>query len=104
VDPAGEKHFCLKIHYLKRLVTSVERGEALDGHEHVPKTVCEDSHIDEQETHYSMMYQGSSRIGSIHSGVLAEHVYWPFSEPSLAHTKIHCMVAVADLGKSPILR
>jgi hypothetical protein len=62
VNPAWEKHFCLKPHYFKRLVTSVENNGAMDRHEHVPKTNCEDLYIDDQETHYSTMYQGKSAM------------------------------------------
>jgi hypothetical protein len=49
VDPAGKKHYQLKTHHLKRLVTYVEKGGALDGHKDVPEIVREELYMEEQQ-------------------------------------------------------
>lgn len=49
VDPMGKKHYQLKTHHLKRLVTHVEKGGVLDGHKDVPETVCEELYMEEQQ-------------------------------------------------------
>lgn len=45
----GKKHYQLKTHHLKRLVTHVEKGGVLDGHKDVPETVCKELYMEEQE-------------------------------------------------------
>lgn len=45
----GKKHYQLKTHHLKRLVTHVEKGGVLDGHKDVPETVCEELYVEEQQ-------------------------------------------------------
>lgn len=45
----GKKHYQLKTHHLKRLVTHVEKGGVLDGHKDVPETVCEELYMEEQQ-------------------------------------------------------
>jgi hypothetical protein len=49
VDPMGKKHFQLKTHHLRRLVTHVEKGGILEGHRDVPETVREELYMEEQE-------------------------------------------------------
>lgn len=49
VDPIGKKHFQLKTHHLRRLVTHVEKGGILEGHRDVPETVREELYMEEQE-------------------------------------------------------
>lgn len=49
VDPAGKKHYQLKTHHLKRLVTYVEKGGTLDGHKDVPDIVREELYMEEQQ-------------------------------------------------------
>lgn len=49
VDPMGKKHYQLKTHHLRRLVTYVEKGGILDGHADVPEAVREDIYMEEQQ-------------------------------------------------------
>ncbi|KAJ5092277.1 hypothetical protein NUU61_007147 [Penicillium alfredii] len=49
VDPLGKKHYQLKTHHLRRLVTHVEKGGVLEGHKDVPETVREELYMEEQQ-------------------------------------------------------
>jgi hypothetical protein len=46
-DLAGKKHYQLKTHHLKRLVTYVEKGGVLYGHKDMPEMVHEELYIEE---------------------------------------------------------
>lgn len=41
VDPTAKKHYQLKTHHLRRLVSCVKKGACLDGHKDVPETIRE---------------------------------------------------------------
>ncbi|KAJ5630925.1 uncharacterized protein N7484_011025 [Penicillium longicatenatum] len=49
VDPVGKKHYQMKNHHLKHLVTYVEKGGVLDGHKDLPDAVREDLYMEEQQ-------------------------------------------------------
>lgn len=49
VDPMGKKHYQLKTHHLRRLVTHAEKGEILEGHKDVPDLVREELYMEEQQ-------------------------------------------------------
>lgn len=64
VDPAGKKHYQLKTH-LKRLVTYVEKGGALDGHRDVPEIVRDELYMEEQQR----LEKASGKGGHIGNGI-----------------------------------
>ena len=45
----GKKHYQLKTHHLRRLVTHAEKGEMLEGHKDVPDSVREELYMEEQQ-------------------------------------------------------
>ncbi|KAJ6016569.1 hypothetical protein N7540_011160 [Penicillium herquei] len=49
VDPMGKKHYPLKSHHIKRLISHVEKGGALEGHKDVPEGVRDELYREEQE-------------------------------------------------------
>jgi hypothetical protein len=49
LDPIGKKHYQLKTHHLRRLVTYVEKGGVLDSHKDVPEAVREELYMEEQQ-------------------------------------------------------
>lgn len=49
LDPMGKKHYQLKTHHLRRLVTYVEKGGVLDSHKDVPEAVREELYMEEQQ-------------------------------------------------------
>lgn len=61
----GKKHYQLKTHHLKRLVTYVEKGGVLDGHRDVPEMVREDLYMEEQQS----LEKNSRKRGHIGNGV-----------------------------------
>jgi hypothetical protein len=65
VDPAGEKHYQLKTHHLKRLVTYVEKGGELDGHKYVTEIVREELYMEEQQR----LEKTSRKGGHIGNGI-----------------------------------
>ncbi|CAG8096123.1 unnamed protein product [Penicillium olsonii] len=64
VDPMGKKHYQLKTHHLKRLVTHVEKGGVLDGHRDVPETVCEELYMEEQQRQEKNNRKGGHLTGN----------------------------------------
>ena len=48
-DPMGKKHYQLKTHHMRRLVTHVEKGGALESHKDVPETIREELYMEEQQ-------------------------------------------------------
>lgn len=62
----GKKHYQLKTHHLKCLVTYVEKGGVLDGHRDVREMVCEDLYMEEQQR----LEKNSCKGGCIGNGVL----------------------------------
>ncbi|KAJ5346234.1 hypothetical protein N7452_004238 [Penicillium brevicompactum] len=49
VDPMGKKHYPLKSHHIKRLITYVERGGVLEGHKDVLGVVYDELYREEQD-------------------------------------------------------
>lgn len=49
--PSGEKHYPIKAHHIKRLITHVEKGGVLEGHKDVPEAVRDELYREEQERH-----------------------------------------------------
>jgi len=49
VDPMGKKHYPLKAHHIKRLITHVEKGGILEGHKDVPEAVRDELYREEKE-------------------------------------------------------
>ncbi|CAG8255666.1 unnamed protein product [Penicillium olsonii] len=49
VDPMGKKHYPLKSHHIKRLITHVEKGGILEGHKDVPEAVRDELYREEQD-------------------------------------------------------
>lgn len=49
VDLIGKKHYPLKAHYIKRLITHVKKGGVLDGHKDVLEVVRDELYREEQE-------------------------------------------------------
>lgn len=49
VDPMGKKHYPLKAHHIKRLITHVEKGGVLEGYKYVPETVHDELYREEQQ-------------------------------------------------------
>lgn len=64
VDPMGKKHYQLKTHHLRRLVTHAEKGEILEGHKDVPNTVREELYMEEQQR----LEKKSQKGGHIENG------------------------------------
>ncbi|KAI2737218.1 hypothetical protein DTO013E5_7823 [Penicillium roqueforti] len=96
VDPVGKKHYQLKTHHLKRLVTFVEKGGVLDGHKDVPETVREDLYMEEQQRLERSSRKGGHTIGGglpyppININVLP-------SQPSAAGLDVSAAQEAADL-------
>ncbi|KAJ6088416.1 hypothetical protein N7486_009677 [Penicillium sp. IBT 16267x] len=49
VDPMGKKHYPIKSHHIKRLITHVEKGGVLEGHKDVPEAVRDELYREEEE-------------------------------------------------------
>ncbi|KAJ5903873.1 hypothetical protein N7504_006256 [Penicillium tannophilum] len=49
VDPMGKKHYPIRSHHIKRLITHVEKGGFLEGHTDVPEAVRDELYREEQE-------------------------------------------------------
>ena len=49
LDPVGKKHYQLKTHHLRRLVTYVEKGGVLESHKDVPEAIREELYMEEQQ-------------------------------------------------------
>ncbi|KAI2758251.1 hypothetical protein DTO006G1_6767 [Penicillium roqueforti] len=60
----GKKHYQLKTHHLRRLVTYVEKGGVLDGHKDVPETVREELFMEEQQRLEKSHRKGGHIIGN----------------------------------------
>jgi hypothetical protein len=45
----GKKHYPLKAHHIKRLITHVEKGGVLEGHKDVPEAVRDELYREEQD-------------------------------------------------------
>jgi hypothetical protein len=96
VDPVGKKHYQLKTHHLKRLVTFVEKGGVLDGHKDVPETVREELYMEEQQRLERTSRKGGHTIGGglpyppININVLP-------SQPSAAGLDLSTAQEAADL-------
>ena len=50
LDPIGKKHYQLRTHHLRRLITYAERGGVLETHKDVPDDIREELYIEEQQT------------------------------------------------------
>ncbi|KUM57422.1 hypothetical protein ACN42_g9767 [Penicillium freii] len=49
VDPMGKKHYPLKSHHIKRLISHVEKGGVLESHKDVPEAVRDELYREEQD-------------------------------------------------------
>ncbi|KAI2791663.1 hypothetical protein POX_c04529 [Penicillium oxalicum] len=49
LDPMGKKHYQLRTHHLRRLVTYVEKGGVLETHRDVPDDIREELYMEEQQ-------------------------------------------------------
>ncbi|CAG7987122.1 unnamed protein product, partial [Penicillium salamii] len=49
VDPKGRKHYPLKSHQIKRLISQVEKGGVLESHKDVPEAVHDELYREEQD-------------------------------------------------------
>lgn len=49
LDPMGKKHYQLKTHHMRRLVTHVEKGGLLESHKDVPEAIREELYMEEQQ-------------------------------------------------------
>ncbi|KAJ5111691.1 hypothetical protein NUU61_001321 [Penicillium alfredii] len=58
----GKRHYQLKPHHLRRLVTHIEKGGILDGHADVPEAVREHIYIEEQQKLEKKSRQGVGNI------------------------------------------
>lgn len=47
-DPHGKKHYGLRTHHLKRLITFVEKGGTMQSHDDVPNNIREDLYMEER--------------------------------------------------------
>lgn len=45
----GKKHYPLKAHHIKHLITYIEKGRVLEGHKDIPETVHDELYREEQE-------------------------------------------------------
>ncbi|CAG8162240.1 unnamed protein product [Penicillium nalgiovense] len=64
VDPMGKKHYPLKSHHIKRLITHVERGGVLEGHKDVPEVVRDELYREEQDRLGRDKHKGSHITGA----------------------------------------
>lgn len=64
VDPIGKKHYPLKSHHIKRLITHVERGGVLEGHKDVPEAVRDELYREEQDRLGRDKHKGSHITGA----------------------------------------
>jgi hypothetical protein len=64
VDPMGKKHYPLKSHHIKRLITHVEKGGFLEGHKDVPEAVRDELYREEQERLGKDKRKGGHIIGT----------------------------------------
>ncbi|KAJ5300282.1 hypothetical protein N7508_007525 [Penicillium antarcticum] len=63
-DPVGKKHYQLNTYHLRRLVTYVEKGGILDGHNDVPEAVREELYMEEQQRQENSSRKGGHFIGN----------------------------------------
>lgn len=63
VDPMGKKHYPLKAHHIRRLITHVEKGGVLEGHKDVPEAVREELYREEQQRMDRDKRKGGSGLG-----------------------------------------
>ncbi|CAG8192768.1 unnamed protein product [Penicillium nalgiovense] len=60
----SEKHYPLKSHHIKRLITHVERGGVLEGHKDVPEAVRDELYREEQDKLGRDKHKGSHITGA----------------------------------------
>lgn len=58
----GKKHYPLKAHHIRRLITHVEKGGVLEGHKDVPEAVREELYREEQQRLDRDKYKGGNGL------------------------------------------
>ncbi|CAG7933487.1 unnamed protein product [Penicillium olsonii] len=63
-DPHGKKHYTLRSHQLKRLISFVEKGGTLQSHEDVPDHLREELYMEEQHRLESHQARNNKMVGT----------------------------------------
>lgn len=64
VDPMGKKHYPIKAHHIKRLISHVEEGGILESHKDVPEAVRDELYREEQQRLEKDKRKGGQVIGT----------------------------------------
>jgi hypothetical protein len=63
-DPHGKKHYGLRSHHVKRLISFVEKGAPLQSHEDVPDNFREELYMEERHRFESQQSRNNKMIGT----------------------------------------
>jgi hypothetical protein len=104
----GKKHYQLKTHHMRRLVTHVEKGGVLDSHKDVPEGIREELYMEEQQRLEKDKRKGGPSLGSgvpyppININVLPSQALEPGMDVSTAQQAAKPTIMIPlDIGSQP---